>query len=157
MSQKYVIAHFIKPIQPGYNFSSKEWPLHVTLLPNFIVGDSLEALVNNLEEVSRSITPFNIQVGGDENFGPNSEVLVSLIKPTAGILSLHSKLLAITKFYMFDTPQYIGEGYRPHATKQANSQLVNGNHFMVDSMTLIDMYPNDDIERRKAVRTFYFK
>jgi 2'-5' RNA ligase len=157
MSQKYVIAYFIEPVEPKYNFSCKEWPLHVTLLPNFIVSDSLDELIDKLDEISHSISPFSIQVGDDENFGPNGEVLVSLIKPEADILSLHNKLLVITKSYKFDTPQYIGKGYRPHATKQLNNELVSGKKYLVESMTLVDMYPNDDIERREAIMTFYFK
>jgi 2'-5' RNA ligase len=157
MSQKYVIAHFIKPVEPKYNFSSKEWPLHVTLLPNFVVSNSLDELIYNLNEISHTIRPFSIQVGNDENFGPNDEVLVSLIKLEADILSLHSKLLAFTKSYEFDTPQYIGKGYRPHATKQLNNELVNGKNYLVESMTLVDMYPNNDIERREVIKNFYFK
>jgi hypothetical protein len=156
MSQKYVIAHFIKPVVPKYNFSCKEWPLHVTLLPNFVISDSIEILINNLEKISHSISPFSIQVADDENFGPNGEVLVSLIKPEAGILSLHSKLLDITKSYEFDTPQYIGEGYKPHATKQINSQLISGEKFHIDNMTLVDMFPDNDIQRREIIKTFQF-
>lgn len=156
MSQKYVIAHFIEPVGPTYNFSCKEWPLHVTLLPNFIVSDSLDALISNLEEFSRSIAPFSIQVGKDANFGPNGEVLVSLIDPNADILSLHSKLLDITKSYTFDTPQYIGEGYKPHATKQINNQLISGGRYLIDNMTLVDMFPDNDIERREIIKTFQF-
>jgi 2'-5' RNA ligase len=157
MSQKYVIAHFIKPVEPKYNFSCKEWPLHVTLLPNFVVSNSLDELTKNLNDISYSIRPFSIQVGDDENFGPNGEVLVSLIKPDANILSLHSKLITITKSYEFDTPQYIGKGYRPHATKQLNNELVNDKNYLVESMTLVDMFPNNDIERREVIKNFYFK
>jgi 2'-5' RNA ligase len=157
MSQKYVIAHFIKPVEPKYNFSCKQWPLHVTLLPNFIVSNSLDELIYNLNELSHTIRPFSIQVGDDDNFGPNGEVLVSLIKPEEDILSLHSKLLAITKSYKFDTPQYIGEGYRPHASKQQNNELVSGENYLVESMTLVDMFPDSDIERREVIKTFYFK
>ena len=156
MSQKYVIVHFIKPVEPKYSFSHKKWPLHITLVPNFVISDSIEELTNNLDEVSHSIKPFGIQRGDDENFGPNGEVLVSLIKSEADILSLHSKLLAITKSYEFDTPQYIGEGYRPHATKQTDNQLIYGESYLVNSITLVDMYPNNDIERREVVKTFFF-
>ncbi|MEI8188034.1 MAG: 2'-5' RNA ligase family protein [Candidatus Saccharibacteria bacterium] len=157
MSQKYVIAYFIKPVEPKYNFSCKEWPLHVTLLPNFVVSDSLDELIDKVNEISHSMSPFSIQVGDDENFGPNGEVLVSLIIPKADILSLHSKLLAITKSYEFDTPQYIGKGYRPHATKQVINQLISGDSYLLDSMTLVDMFPNNDIERREIIKTFNLK
>lgn len=156
MSQKYVIAHFIEPVEPKFNFSCKEWPLHVTLLPNFVISDSLEALISNLEGFSLTIAPFGIQVGEDANFGPSGEVLVSLINPNADILLLHSKLLDITKSYTFDTPQYIGEGYKPHATKQVNSQLISGEKYLIDNMTLVDMFPDNDIERREIIKTFQF-
>lgn len=156
MSQKYVIAHFIQPLEPGYNFSSKEWPLHITLLPNFIVSGPLNELINNLGVIARSTTPFNVQAGEDANFGPNGDVLVTLIKPEAAILSLHKSMLEITKSYIFDSPQYIGQGYRPHSAKQVDSQLRNGESHRIDCITLVDMYPNNDIQRREVIKTFFF-
>ena len=58
--------------------------------------------------------------------------------------------------YEFDTPQYIGEGYKPHATKQINSQLISGEKFHIDNMTLVDMFPDNDIQRREIIKTFQF-
>ena len=156
MSQKYAIATFIEPVQPNLNFSRKEWPLHVTLLPNFVLNDPLEVLISNLEALSRTIAPFSIQVGEDAHFGPIGEVLVSLITPNENILSLHRKLLKFAKTYTFDTPQYIGEGYKPHATKQSNDRLTEGENYLIDTITLVDMFPGNNIERREVLRTFSF-
>ena len=156
MSQKYVVVTFIEPVRPNLNFSHKEWPLHVTLLPNFVLNGTLEVLISNLVDLSRTIAPFSIQVGEDAHFGPNGEVLVSLITPNAHILSLHTKLLRLAKTYTFDTPQYIGEGYKPHATKQIDDRLTEGENYLIDTITLVDMFPGSNIEQREVIRTFSF-
>lgn len=156
MSQKYVIAHFIEPVEQKFNFSCKKWSLHTTLLPNFVISDSLDELMTKLSRVSESTKPFNIKVGDDAKFGPSGEVLVSLIEPESAILSLHYKLLSITEHYKFDTPHYIGDGYRPHITKQANKKLIRGKSYSLNSITLVDMFPNNDIQRREIIKNFYF-
>ena len=156
MSQKYVIAHFIEPVEQKFNFSCKKWPLHTTLLPNFVISDSLDELIAKLSKVSEATKPFDFKVGDDARFGLSGEVLVSLIEPEPAILSLHYKLLAITEHYKFDTPHYIGDGYRPHITKQANKKLIRGKSYSLNSITLVDMYPNNDIQRREIIKNFYF-
>lgn len=156
MSQKYVIAHFIESVEPKFNFSCKKWPLHITLLPNFVITVSLDELIAKLSKISESTKPFDIKVGGDARFGPSGEVLVSLIEPEPAILSLHHKLQAITEHYKFDTPHYIGDGYRPHATKQANKKLISGKSYPLSSITLVDMFPGNDIQRREIIKNFYF-
>jgi len=157
MSQKYIVVSFLEPLENGFNFSCKEWPLHITLLPNFTIKGSLNELINKLGELASIVSAFDVEVGNNERFGPNGEVLVSLIKPNENILSLHNVLVDVAKLYVFDTPQYIGDGYRPHATVQLNNKLIRGQIKNINSITLVDMYPNNDIERRQTIETFKLK
>jgi hypothetical protein len=54
---------------------------------------------------------------------------------------------------VFDEPQYQEEGYRAHATMQAN-RLHKGDSVVIDELTVVDMFPNDDINYRRTMRTF---
>lgn len=156
MSQKYVVGHFIDLPSEQFNFSCKNWPLHITLLPNFTINNDLDQVINKLELLSSKIKPFIVQVGNNEHFGLKGEVLVSLIKPNASIINLHEKLVGLTRDYKFDTPQYINAGYRPHATKKPNCQLNKNEIYEVNSMTLVDMYPKNNINRRAIIKNFMF-
>ena len=54
----------------------------------------------------------------------------------------------------FDEPQYQEEGYRAHATVQVDKRLYKGDIVTIDNLTVVDMFPHDDINRRKTMRTF---
>jgi hypothetical protein len=54
----------------------------------------------------------------------------------------------------YDEPKFMREHFRPHVTIQSNARLSDKQKISVSSFTLVDMYPNNDIERRKIVKTF---
>lgn len=156
MSQKYVIVHFVELAKIPDEFPYTEWPLHVTLLANFTITQPLEVLIEKLGAYSQRIKPFEIVSEGGALFGPNQNVAVSLIKPSESIKKVHQDLADITKTLgaEYDEPRFMKEGFRPHATIQAESRLTNKQTLTLDSFTLVDMYPNNDIERRRIIKTF---
>ena len=159
MAQKYVIAHFFKPEADGYNFSANEWPLHVTLLPNFTLRKSLEELESKIEEVALNTPSFEIEPQDRAVFGPNQDVPVMLIKPSDDLIGLHNNLIKVLDEVVatYDTPQYIADGYRPHATIQENGQVKVVQTYKVDNISLVDMFPGNDINRRAVIRTYSLK
>lgn len=156
MSQKYVIVHFIDISTIPNEFPYTEWPLHVTLLANFTITQPLEKLIEKLEFYSQETESFELMSDGEDIFGPNHDVAVSLIQPSKSIRKIHDDLAVITKSLgaEYDEPRFMGEGFKPHATKQISSQLRDKQVIMLDNFTLVDMYPNNDIERRRIIKTF---
>lgn len=156
MSQKYVIVHFIDKSKVPSEFPSSEWPLHVTLLANFTLGKSLEALTSALEDFARDGKPFDIMADGKALFGPKQNVTVSLIQPNNSIQKVHDMLSSVTSKLgaVFDEPAFMSEGFRPHATIQINSRLADKKKVLLDDFTLVDMYPDKDINRRRIVQTY---
>ena len=59
--------------------------------------------------------------------------------------------------FTYDTPQFINKGFRPHATVQKDNQLKSGQLYRIDGVSLVDMYPNDDINRRAIIDTFLLR
>ncbi len=156
MSQKYVIVHFVELPKVPHEFLNTRWPLHVTLLPNFTIIQPLKKLINELESYSQQAEPFEIMADGEALFGPGRDIRVSLIRPSESIRIVHKNLLNITVALggEYDEPRYIGQGFRPHATIQAEYRVTEGQPILLNSFTLVDMYPNEDIERRKILKTF---
>lgn len=157
MSQKYVIVHFIDTDNVPEEFPMSEWPLHVTLLANFRI-DQLDQLKMELEKFIEHAEPFDIKADGEAKFGPNQSVAVSLIRPDYNIIKLHNDLLdmATRLGAIFDEPAFIGNGYRPHSTIQQKERLQDEQTIKLNNLTLIDMYPNEDIKRRKIIKTFHY-
>jgi 2'-5' RNA ligase len=156
MSQKYVIVHFIDIAKVPSEFPYTQWPLHVTLLANFTISQPIGKLIESLEVYAQNTKPFKIMSDGEDSFGPNQNVAVSLIRTTENIRKLHADLTSISEALgaEFDEPKFMGEGFRPHATKQISSQLEDKEEILLNNFTLVDMYPDNNIERRRIIKTF---
>ncbi|HVC36369.1 MAG TPA: hypothetical protein VNE40_02915 [Candidatus Dormibacteraeota bacterium] len=109
-----------------------------------------------MRNYSRSLKPFQVKVGDEARFGLKKNVAVSLIQTNDAIRQVHKGLVDITKSLgaAFDEPKFMGEGYRPHATLQVKSRLIEGQTVNLDNFTLVDMYPNNDINKRRLIQTF---
>lgn len=153
--QKYVIVHFIDIKATPVNFTASEWPLHITLLANFQVTD-IDSFKHELAELSKQYTAFTVRANGEALFGPQQNVKVSLIEPSDAILALHNELLsmAIRRKAILDEPGFAGTGYRPHATIQAKHRLQDQEVVKIDSLSLVDMYPGEDFQRRQVIETY---
>lgn len=154
--QKYVVVSFINRNTTPSEFSASEWPLHITLLANFTIKDSVDALTAQLNNLAQQLRPFASVVEGEAMFGPNSNIAVSLIKPSNELKDLHSRLVQIAKHLgaTFDEPRFIENGFRPHATIQASSRLDEGQSVTINEFTLVDMFPDNDISRRRVIKDF---
>lgn len=155
MSQKYVIVHFIDKSQVPKEFPSSEWPLHVTLLANFTLGKPIGQLDSELRGLAFQEEPFDIIADGEAIFGPKQNIAVSLIQPNERIQKLHERLADIASSLgaIYDEPAFMGEGFRPHATIQVNSRLSEKQLVTLNDFALVDMFPDNDINRRRIIET----
>ena len=151
-----MIVYFVDEASVPSEFISSEWPLHITLLANFTINRPLDDLKTMLRDYCRQINPFNISVEGEALFGAKQNVAVSLMQPNQNIVTMHQTLADITASLGadFDEPAYMGKGYRPHATIQTSSRLVDNQTVNLNSITLVDMFPNQDMNRRRVIETY---
>lgn len=153
--QKYVIVKFLEPVADGTEFDAKHWPLHVTLASNFIVDRKAVNLFDKLAELTSNENSVTTTAGEDDYFGPQKQVHVTTLTMTSELQTLHNHIIALLKNIgaTFDEPQYQEEGYRAHATVQADKSLHKGDAVTIDEFTVVDMFPRDDINRRKTMKT----
>ena len=156
--QKYVIVYFLVRTSESEEFLASEWPLHITLLANFTINRPLVDLKILLRNYCQQTKPFNVSVQGEALFGAKHNVAVSLIQPNQNISSIHQNLadLASNLGATFDEAAYMGTGYRPHATIQAHSRLMNKQVVSLSEFTLVDMFPDHDMNRRRIIETYTF-
>lgn len=149
MAQKYVVVHFFDRYDVGYNFPRTSWMPHVTLLPLFTTAD-IDLVTRQMEKLAKMTKPFRMKVVGSADFGPKKDIPVMLLDTPYSIISLHASLSAIPSVKI-DTPKYSGVGYKPHITVQENSDIKVGQQFEINGLTLVDMYPDGDMERRQIM------
>ena len=159
MSNKYVIVHFIEGSKEPHDFSSSEWPLHLTLLGNFNIELTAGQLITELDKFASATAGFEVKVEKEDSFGVNHDISVSLINKDGSITRLHLGLMKLMNKLgaTYDSPDFVGEGYRPHVTIQLASRVNAGQAFLVDDLTLVDMAPDDDNKKRKVIKTFKFR
>jgi hypothetical protein len=158
MSQKYTVVHFFENQTQGLNFPAKEWPLHSTLLDIFTLHQPLYVLQAELQSIARTTEPFNIEATGETMFGTNHDIAVTLLAKDPALLELHEKLSALTEAasLTFDHPEFVGTGFIPHASIQSSGKLIIGKSYRISHISLVDMYPDENISRRAIMSTYYF-
>lgn len=157
-TQKYVLAHTFKDLPDGYEYSMADWPLHVTLADVFSIEGGYMDLIRELRERFTGTRPIKAKVIGDEWFGHDKDVHVRLIDKTVALRELHEKILDALSIHsaVFNHPEYTKEGFRPHSTLQKSEQLESDDYVDIDSITLIDMYPDGNPYRRRVLGTIRF-
>ncbi len=157
-TQKYTLAHIIKNLPDGYEFSMEDWPLHVTLADVFAIRGNPQDLLKLLDSKLSSLKPIKSQVIGEDWLGIENKVHVMLINKTDTLQSLHEAIIDVLEEFKatFNTPQFMHEGFKPHSTVKDNKQLRVGEEVNINSVTLIDMFPNNNPCQRKALGTIHF-
>lgn len=158
--QKYCLVYLIEKLNEGDEFTAiNYWPLHITLVSNFILDIEKVNLINKLSDLVSAITPVQVWAGNDEYFGKDKKIQVTVLDMTKELLSLHKQVIALLENVgaVFDEPQYNNDGYRAHATVQKTLRLNKGDTITIDKITLVDMLPGQDITKRKILKTLKFK
>ncbi len=156
-SQKYTIVQLFEDLPDEYEYDRTNWPLHTTIVDVFAINWNAEYLVKVVENFSRNQKPFASTVGDDALLGEN-HVHVTLIDKTPRLAKLHADLVrALTPGdFAPNNPQFFGENFLPHSTIQKHSRLRKNDIIQFNTLTIIDMFPDENAFRRRIVRTLPF-
>lgn len=156
--QKYVLVHTLEPIADNTQFSMMDWPLHVTLSPRFAVDIKQPDLVTDLKNLLAKKKLIKTIVKNDEKFGQDHHILVSLLELTSELFEFHNEVLDLLESYgaVFDEPSYSRSGYRPHITVQKSGRVNKGENIVINDLSLVDMFPDQNIRQRKIIQTLSF-
>jgi hypothetical protein len=149
MSQ-YVLVAPLARLEVGDGFSMSAWPLHVTIVPNF----STTLPKGDVSSVFSAPTPaMDVVVGREDLFGPRNNVRVSVVEHSEKLALLHARFVAdlLGLGVVFDNPEYLGAGYRPHITATKRARAGEGDILHLDQLALVDMAPRGDSGHRVVV------
>jgi 2'-5' RNA ligase len=154
--QKYVLVTFLRPLADGTEFMVGHWPLHTTLVANFAVDLHATELPQKLAQLFANHKPLQTVAIHDDHFGPEGQVHVTRLQLTAELASLHNQAVELIRGNgaVFDEPEYLQNGYKPHVTVQSNGRVRENDVIHIDEVSLVDMFPRGDIRGRKVMRTF---
>ena len=140
---RYVVVLPLTPMAVGDRFSTREWPLHVTLVQVF-ASDATPARVGScLAVVAAAASPITAVAGEDEDFGPSRTIPVTVIEPSVELDALHAAcVMALDRLGpVYENPEYMDEGYRPHVTVKRHQRVTAGDRLELRQIALVDMDP----------------
>jgi hypothetical protein len=155
-TQKYTIACFFAAQELGTNFSALEWPLHITIIDTFKTDWPVATLIRAVQEVATATKAVDVLPVEQAFLGPDKDVPVKLIQPNEALVGLHYKLLALGPdgSFVFNTPEFVGKGFLPHATDQKDATVQLGQTYHLTTISLVDMFPSGDYMLREVLGTF---
>jgi hypothetical protein len=142
----------------GAGFPLKDWPLHLTVAPTFVIG--ADDVAADMTAVLTAITPIlaaqrtlTVRAGPDAGFGHSGKIPVTLVEPSADVLDLHRRLLdeLLTVGAEFDDPEFVGPGYRPHVTVTRSARVSMNDLLTLRQAALVDMTPAGHRRLRRVI------
>lgn len=154
-TQKYTIVQFLEKIADGTEYSSASWPLHVTIAGTFATDWNKNNLRENLAKLLSAQKPIRAEADEDEYFGPEKQTRVTVLKNTKELQTLHDRVIDLLSDNgaIFNDSQFNGDGFRPHATVQGHARINKGDNIVIDELTIVDMFPDNDPQKRKVLQT----
>lgn len=153
--QKYALICLIEKLDEGTKFSASDWPSHVTIVSNFVVDWESTALFEKLTSLLAKHKATRVTAGEDEYFGAQKQIKVTILNMNDELVRLHKDIVSLLKSVgaVFDEPEYLDDGYRAHITVTKNSRIKTGEKVNIDAITIVDMFPGNDINKRKLLKT----
>lgn len=155
-SQKYCLVSFIQPCADGTEFNMTDWPLHLTLADAFSINLKSTRIESKLAKLLSNKQAFTILADKETILG-NTKVM--LINNCDDLSALHNHVVDLleTNGATFNTPKFVRDGFLPHCTVQKSARLYLGDEIKVHSVALIDMFPDQNWQQRKVIRTYKLK
>jgi 2'-5' RNA ligase len=140
---RYVVVLLLQPVAVGDSFITREWPLHVTLLPVFASPATPAELGDRLAAAAGAAEPVAVVAGADEGFGPAKTIPVTVIEPNPDLDALHAAFMTAIENAEpeYENPEFTGPGYRAHVTIKRYERVTAGDRLMLEQVALVDMEP----------------
>ncbi len=153
-TQKYTIISILEDIDEDADFSSLDWPLHVTIVDMFAIQLDIDNLINRMTIFAKKRKPIKTKASYDDYFGQNNNILVTLLDMSKELLDLHYDVLLALECVglVFDNPQFIREGFKAHCTAQSHVRLKEGDSVIINNLAIVDMFPGGDPYKRKIIK-----
>ena len=157
-TQKYTIISLLDEKEEGYEYTSNNWPLHVTIADTFSIEMDYSKFINKLTRLAKTFKSVVAVGSHTEHFGPEKQVEVTILDASKELITLHYEVVKFLKTagVKFNDPQYTESGFKAHATVQPHAKISIGDKIILSNLTLIDMYPNKDPDQRKILKLIKF-
>lgn len=146
----YLFSLEVAPLRVGETY--EVLPLHCTLMPRFLSDMDVAELSALVRPLFQRTPPLQLLGGEIIAFGPQAK-LVNKLRPSAKLQQLHMALYELlqTTDARYTETAWVGKGYIPHISNQADAAISPGANQIVAAIYLIEVeYPTHGT--RKFIR-----
>lgn len=131
-------------LEPASDFSFNRWPLHLTVVGNFVLEGSTYDVRDFLVDVTASHPPLALSCGRDAWLA--GDILVTRIEPNVALTELHRELChgLLLLGAQFEASVQIMQHFTPHVVVQKTARMREGDVLKVGQLALIDRAPGGD-------------
>jgi len=155
LSQKWCVIAPLENIAEGLEFDMGNWLLHITLADVHAAEWRQETLLDTFIKLVATIEPITVRALAQGNLGSQEQpVRVTFIDKNHALLSAHQKIVWFIQGHngVFNNPEWNLDGYIPHSTVQRDTEVPEGMLLRINTLALIDMFPNEDGKRRRVAK-----
>jgi len=118
------------------------WPVHVTVLPNFVVdGAAVAAVTSIVREAAQLQSAFGVDLGPRAMFGPRRDIPVLLAEHPV-FHALHGSLSGSVEPLSGFRPDHVefwGTRYRPHAAIVPGAQSAGARQISITNLAVASL------------------
>jgi 2'-5' RNA ligase len=150
---KYVIVKMLQNQAIGSVFNSGQWPLHVTIIPNFEIEWDFNKLKSELGPVISTYRQVKTVATTDALFGPDKNIPVTRFELKPELAKIHTEIVEFLESNgaKFELPIISKENYKPHATIQKSARITVGEDVTIDELCIVDKEANSNPNLRKVL------
>lgn len=156
LTQKWTVASFFDNPQPGFEFPREDTPLHATLAGVFAIDLRGDDIAQLLKQCIAEVTHFSVKGKTIETWGDGLHVTRLDYSEDFNRLYTRIQDCLLQQGAIFNEPQYLHEGFTPHATVQKQQKLTVGESVNIARVSLVDMFPGGNGYRRRIHATIHF-
>lgn len=140
---RVVVVLPLAPLTVGESFLVSSWPLHITVVPPFDTGATTAVVADALAAAVGDQGEFTVVAAGDELFGRQHDIPVTLIADDERLTALRNRLTAAARELATspDDRSFFRPEFRPHVTIKGDSRVHDGDELRLTQIALVDMAP----------------
>jgi hypothetical protein len=149
-----IMVAFSEPVAEGQEFRRTDWPLHITLVRFDVGNDGDTARFAGLAEMpAKQALGTVLAVGGDDRFGRQGSVPVSLVEADPALQALHDSLVQAVEQVSgrVASPHHTRRNFRPHVSHHGDKRLNQGDAVVLGQIALVDMAPDGNHTIRRIL------
>ncbi len=149
--QAYLLALEIEPVEVNKVYVAL--PLHCTVIPWFYASAHPAAVLRAIQSVVANQKPIELISAQADLFGENKDVPVNRLANEQLMKAFHVALCVALESVgaQHKSAEWIGDGYKPHVTRQRSGRFEEGTTFAATKLYLAQAESPERLQQKQII------